>query len=57
MYLEDIYTVLPNLSGTPAISLPLAEHTNGMPFGTQLMAKPFHESELLVFSHNLMNNL
>ena len=57
MYLEDIYTVLANLSGTPAISLPLAEHTNGMPFGTQLMAKPFHESELLGFSHNLMNSL
>ena len=57
MYLEDIYTVLANLSGNPAISLPLAEHTNGMPFGTQLMAKPFHESELLGFSHNLMNSL
>ena len=57
MYLEDIYTVLANLCGNPAISLPLAEHTNGMPFGTQLMAKPFHESELLGFSHNLMNSL
>jgi len=57
MYLEDIFTVLANLSGNPAISLPLAKHSNGMPFGTQLMAKPFHEKELLAFSHNLMNSL
>ena len=57
MYLEDIFTVLANLSGNPAISLPLTEHSNGMPFGTQLMAKPFYESELLAFSHNLMNSL
>jgi aspartyl-tRNA(Asn)/glutamyl-tRNA(Gln) amidotransferase subunit A len=55
--LEDIFTVLANLSGNPAISLPLTEHSNGMPFGTQLMAKPFYESELLAFSHNLMNSL
>jgi aspartyl-tRNA(Asn)/glutamyl-tRNA(Gln) amidotransferase subunit A len=57
MYLEDIFTVLANLSGNPAISLPLTEHSNGMPFGTQLMAKPFYERELLAFSHNLMNSL
>ncbi|MBC8266178.1 MAG: Asp-tRNA(Asn)/Glu-tRNA(Gln) amidotransferase subunit GatA [Flavobacteriales bacterium] len=57
MYLEDIFTVLANLSGNPAISLPLARHSNGMPFGTQLMAKPFHEADLLAFSHNLINSL
>ncbi len=57
MYLEDIFTVLANLSGNPAISLPLAKHSNGMPFGTQLIAKPFHEGELLSFSHHLINSL
>ena len=57
IYLEDIFTVLANLSGNPAISLPLATHSNGMPFGTQFIAKPFRESELLSFSHNLINSL
>ncbi len=57
MYLEDIYTVLANLSGNPAISLPIAKDEKGMPFGTQLIAKSFHEAELLAFSHNLINSL
>ena len=57
MYLEDIFTVLANLSGNPAISLPLSKNSNGMPFGTQLMAKPFHEAELLNFSHQTINSL
>ena len=57
MYLEDIFTVLANLSGNPAISLPLSKNSNGMPFGTQLMAKPFHEAELLNFSHHTINSL
>ncbi len=57
MYLEDIFTVLSNLSGNPAISLPLNQHSNGLPFGTQLMTKPFHEKELLSFSRHLMNTL
>ena len=57
MYLEDIYTVLANLSGNPAISLPIAKDQEGMPFGIQLMSKPFNEAELLAFSHNLINSL
>ncbi|MDB4089256.1 Asp-tRNA(Asn)/Glu-tRNA(Gln) amidotransferase subunit GatA [Flavobacteriales bacterium] len=54
MYLQDIFTVHANLSGNPAISLPLGQHSNGMPFGVQVMAKPFAEKELLAFSQELM---
>ena len=54
MYLQDIFTVHANLSGHPAISLPLGNHTNGMPFGVQVMAKPFAEKELFAFSKELM---
>ena len=57
MYLEDIYTVLANLTGNPAISLPIGKDNSGMPFGTQIMAKPFHERELLSFSKHLINTL
>jgi len=56
MYLQDIFTVQANLSGNPAISLPLGQHSNGMPFGIQLMAKHFAESDLLAFSDYMMNS-
>ena len=54
MYLQDIFTVHANLAGIPAISLPLGEHSNGMPFGIQLMAKSFDDAKLLAFSSELM---
>ncbi len=56
MYLADIYTVMANLVGVPAISLPLFKHSNGMPFGLQVMADRFQELSLLQVSAQLMNN-
>lgn len=55
MYLSDIFTVQANLTGIPAISLPLFKHSNGMPFGIQLMSKKFDEAKLLNISNELMN--
>ena len=54
MYLADIYTVYANLTGIPGISLPLFDHTNGMPFGVQAMTSRFNEVYLLQFSHQMM---
>lgn len=56
MYLSDIYTVFANLVGIPAISLPLYKHSNGMPFGLQVLAPMFKESEMLQFSDSLTQN-
>lgn len=56
MYLEDIFTVQANLTGLPAISLPIGKHSNGLPFGIQLIGRNFEESSLLAFSNYLMNN-
>lgn len=50
MYLQDIFTVHANLTGNPAISLPLGKHSNGMPFGIQVMGKNFGEKQLFNFS-------
>ncbi|MGH2645937.1 MAG: Asp-tRNA(Asn)/Glu-tRNA(Gln) amidotransferase subunit GatA [Ginsengibacter sp.] len=55
MYLADIYTVYANLTGTPAISLPLFKHSNGMPFGLQVITNKHNELILLEFSDMLMN--
>ena len=54
MYLADIYTVMANLTGIPAISLPLFTHSNGMPFGLQVMANRFDEVSLLQVSNLLL---
>ncbi len=55
LYLEDIFTVHANIGGYPAISLPKGEHSNGMPFGLQLMSASFNEASLLEFSDYVMN--
>ena len=55
MYLEDIFTVQANITGLPAISLPLGKKADGLPFGIQLMGKAFEELRLLAFSSYLMN--
>ena len=57
MYLEDIFTVHANISGNPAINLPLYTHSNGMPFGLQLLSKKFKEKELYSISSELMADL
>jgi len=53
MYLQDIFTVQANLTGTPAISLPTGTHSNGLPFGIQLTARPFEEALLLATADKL----
>ena len=53
MYLEDIFTSQANLSGNPAISLPLGTHSNKLPIGLHVMADKFKEADLLAFSKHL----
>lgn len=55
MYLQDIFTVHANLSGNPAISLPLGKHSNGLPFGIQVIANHFDEKGLFSFSKHIEN--
>ena len=52
MYLEDIFTVLANLSGNPAISIPVKNHSSKLPFAFQIMGRNFDEEGLLSFSKN-----
>lgn len=50
MYLQDIFTVHANLTGNPAFSIPLGIHSNGLPFGIQLMTDRFKENELFEYA-------
>jgi len=55
-YLADIFTVYANLTGIPGISLPLFKHSNGMPFGVQLLANKYDEVTLLKLSQLLLKS-
>jgi aspartyl-tRNA(Asn)/glutamyl-tRNA(Gln) amidotransferase subunit A len=50
MYLQDIFTVHANLTGNPAISIPSGNHSNGLPFGIQIMTDRFKEAELFEYA-------
>jgi aspartyl-tRNA(Asn)/glutamyl-tRNA(Gln) amidotransferase subunit A len=54
MYLADIYTVFANLAGIPGLSIPLFKHSNGLPFGLQIMSNKFNELTLLKLSERLL---
>ena len=54
MYLEDIYTVLANLTGNPAISVPESEKEDGLHHSYQLMSKTFEEDKLLSFANKYL---
>jgi aspartyl-tRNA(Asn)/glutamyl-tRNA(Gln) amidotransferase subunit A len=54
MYLADIYTVIANLAGIPAISLPLYRSESGLPYGLQVMTAQENELILLQVSSQLM---
>jgi aspartyl-tRNA(Asn)/glutamyl-tRNA(Gln) amidotransferase subunit A len=55
MYLADIFTIQSAVAGLPSISLPLGWHSNGMPFGVQLIGRAFEEDRLMAFSKYLMD--
>ncbi len=54
IYLADIFTVFANLTGIPGISVPLFKHSNGMPFGLQIMTKKADELTLLQLADYLV---
>ena len=54
MFLADIYTVYANLTGIPAISIPLFKHNCGLPFGLQVMVGRNDDLTLLRLSEKLM---
>jgi aspartyl-tRNA(Asn)/glutamyl-tRNA(Gln) amidotransferase subunit A len=47
MYLNDIYTLPASLAGLPAMSVPCAPTSAGLPVGLQVMARPLEEATML----------
>lgn len=56
MYLNDIYTTASNLSGNPAVSIPIGKDNLGLPIGLQIIGKDFDESGVLKLGKYIMEN-
>jgi aspartyl-tRNA(Asn)/glutamyl-tRNA(Gln) amidotransferase subunit A len=52
MYLSDIFTVTANLTGVPAMSVPIGR-VDGLPVGGQLMAPHFREPDMIAAAYAL----
>ncbi len=50
IYLSDVFTVIANICGIPAISLPIGKAENNLSSGIQLLSKKFHEQDLFDIS-------
>lgn len=51
MYLSDIFTVTANLTGLPALSIPIGFTSKGLPVGMQILGPHFSESTLFQIGH------
>ena len=51
MYLNDIFTIAANLTGTPAMSIPCGFTPEGLPIGLQLQGNHFDEARILSVAH------
>jgi aspartyl-tRNA(Asn)/glutamyl-tRNA(Gln) amidotransferase subunit A len=50
MYLGDLFTVQANVTGLPALSIPMGLDSNLLPMGFQVMGRSFDEAGLLNFA-------
>lgn len=50
LYLNDIYTIPPNLAGLPALSFPVGLTGEGLPIGLQIIGPRFSDDRLLDFA-------
>ncbi|HMA31896.1 MAG TPA: Asp-tRNA(Asn)/Glu-tRNA(Gln) amidotransferase subunit GatA [Casimicrobiaceae bacterium] len=51
MYLNDIFTIAANLTGTPAMSIPCGFTPDGLPIGLQIQGNHFDEARILEVAH------
>ena len=56
IYLSDVFSVLANLVGFPAVSLPMGKDVENLPFGIQLISGTFQEHLLFVYSKLILDD-
>ncbi|MHA8050032.1 Asp-tRNA(Asn)/Glu-tRNA(Gln) amidotransferase subunit GatA [Aquirufa sp. ROCK-SH2] len=53
MYLGDLFTVQANITGLPAISVPMGTDQNNLPIGFQVVGKYFDEKRMIDFAKHI----
>lgn len=53
MFLADVFTVSANVTGLPAVSVPVGTDSEGLPIGMQVVSNAFEEAGLLAFSRQV----
>ena len=53
MYLGDLFTVQSNITGLPAISVPMGVDVQGLPMGFQITGKAYDEQGLIEFAKHV----
>lgn len=56
-FYSDIYTCLANITGTPAISIPVGKDNDGMPIGMQFITNRYEDEKLLNISNVVLNKM
>lgn len=56
-FYSDIYTCLANITGTPAISIPVGKDNEGMPIGMQFITNRYEDENLLNISNVVLNKM
>jgi len=56
MYLSDIFTISCNLAGICGVSIPCGFSSKMLPFGLQILGRPFDEKTVLKMAYNFQKN-
>ena len=56
MYLNDLLTIPANLSGLPAVSVPVGRDPQNLPIGMQFIGNYFDDAKVLAAAHSIENH-
>jgi len=56
LYLQDVFTVQANLSGSPSLSIPISKYKHDSPIGAQLIGSKTKDKELLAFGNQILTH-
>lgn len=56
LYLEDMFTVVANIVGLPAITIPYEKSKNGLPLGIQVLSQKKNEDKIYQLADFIENN-
>ena len=57
MYAEDMFTIVANLAGVPAVSIPCGKGECGLPLGMQVIGKHFEDLKLLEIAKEIQKEI